>query len=92
MFVFLLTLPRTVLAGNYRFAFFSGVSSVFCWPFLRTTVGLSSLLRLADCTFNLKSILKIIFTMVEPAKKGVVGHNSVHRAELNCPSLITVHL
>lgn len=63
MFVFLLTLPRTVLAGkDYRFAFFSGVSSAFCWPFLRTTVGLSSLLRLADCTFNLKNII-IISTM-----------------------------
>lgn len=72
---FLLTLPWAVLAGkDYRFAFFTGVSSIFCWLFLRTTVGLSSLLRLLDCTFNLKNILIIILTMVGPVKqKGWLG-------------------
>lgn len=90
MFFFLLTLPWTVLAGkDYRFAFFTGVSSVFCWPFLRTTVGLSSLLRLVDCTFNLKSIINNYFNNGRTCKtKRVIRHNPVWRMELHCPSLM----
>jgi len=70
-----LTPPQTVPAGrDYRFAFFTGVSSVFCWPFLRTAVGLPSLLRFVDCTFCLKKRKKeiqlfIILTMVAAGKQ-----------------------
>lgn len=40
----------------YRFAFFRGVSSTFCWPLVRAPGGLTSLLRLTDgesCAFDL---------------------------------------
>lgn len=41
---------------HYRFAFFTGFSSTFCWPLVRAPGGLTSLLRLTEgesCAFDL---------------------------------------
>ena len=43
--------------SDYRFAFFTGVSSTLCWPLVRAPGGLASLLRLVEgesCAFDLQ--------------------------------------